>query len=156
MSLETFCLALSLICKRRVGPAWSWNDYGDVAFFTAGERSGLVGPVMPTDTRITGVSYEPATGITKLTSFKPPVPNLNEEGRRAWELGGELQRRIDSEQRFQIAVGLGGLRHCNTRSVARTRVVDLRIALEALYLDSSQAEQDSVCLSPVPAIWARN
>ena len=140
VSLETFYLALSLICNRRVGPAWSWNDYGDVAFFTAGERSGLVGPGMPTDTRITGVNYEPVRGITKLTSFKPLVPNLNEEGlRRAWELGGELQRRIDSEQRFQIAVTRWA--KAATQGVLYAdRVVDLRIALEALYLGSSEAE----------------
>ena len=140
VSLETFYLALSLICNRRVGPAWSWNDYGDVAFFTAGERSGLVGPGMRTDMLSTGVNYEPATGITKLTSFKPPVPNLNEEGlRRAWVLVGELQRRIDSEQRFQIAITRWA-KAVTPEGLIADRVVDLRIALEALYLDSSQAE----------------
>ena len=140
VSLETFYLALSLVCNRRVGPAWSWNDYGDVAFFTAGERSGLAGPVMLTDMLSTGASCEPETGITKLTSFKPLDPNLNEEGlRRAWALCEELQRRIDSEQRFQIAVTRWA--QAATPGVLNAdRVVDLRIALEALYLDSSEAE----------------
>ena len=140
MSLEKFYLALSLVCNRRVGPTWSWNDYGDVAFFTAGERSGLAGPVMLTDMLSTGASHDRETGITRLTSFNPPVPNLSEEClRRAWALGGELQRRIDSEQRFQIAVTRWA--QAATPGVLNAdRVVDLRIALEALYLDSSQAE----------------
>ena len=140
VSLETFFLALSLVCNRRVGLAWSWSDYGDASSFTTGVRSGLSGPGMPTETLSKSRTYEPSMGITELTSFVPPAPNLCEKGlRRAWELRSELQRRIDSDQRFQIAVTRWA-QAASPGTLNPDRVIDLRIALEALYLNSSEGE----------------
>ena len=138
--INSFYLALSLVCNRRIGLAWGWSDFGNVASFNRGERSNLGGPGMPTEFIARGMSYEPETGITELTPFNPPVPNLDEVGLyRAWALSSELQRRIDADERFKIAVtrwaqaATPGLLYAD-------RIVDLRIALEALYLDSSGGE----------------
>ena len=137
VSLETFFLALSLVCNRRVGLAWSWHDYDDASSFTAEVRGGLAGPGMSTKVLSKSWSYEPSTGKTELTSYVPPAPNLCESGlRRAWELRSELQRRIDSDQRFQLSVSRWA-RAASPGVLNPDRVIDLRIALESLYLDSS-------------------
>ena len=72
--------------------------------------------------------------------FTPPVSNLCEQGlHRAWKLLNELQRRLDSDQRFQIAVSRW-VKAAIPGAMNPDRMIDLRIALEALYLDSSEGE----------------
>ena len=94
-------------------------------------------PGMSTKVLSKSWSYEPSTGKTELTSYVPPAPNLCESGlRRAWELRSELQRRIDSDQRFQLSVSRWA-RAASPGVLNPDRVIDLRIALESLYLDSS-------------------
>ena len=140
VSLDTFFLALSLVCNRRVGSAWSWNDFGDASAFTTGRRIGLAGQGLGIEQLSKDVTHSLYTGVTKLSSFDPPTPNLCRKGlQRAWALSSELQRRLDSDERFQIAV--------TRRTEAATpgvlnpdRLIDLRIALESLYLDSIQGE----------------
>lgn len=140
VSLETFSLVLSLVCNRRVGLSLSWTNYGDSDPFAVGVRSVLLAPDTATEKFSKGWSYEPSTGVTKLLSFDPPAPNLCEQGlRRAWELQSELQRRIDSDQRFQIAVTRWA-KAASPGVLNADRVIDLRIALESLYLDSSEGE----------------
>ena len=140
VSLNTFYLALSLVCNRRVGSAWRWNDFGNVVNFNRGERSNLWGPGMPPTFSGSGIHHEHETGITELTSFNPPVPNLDEVGLyRAWALSRELQRRIDADERFKIAVTRWA-QAATPGLLNADRIVDLRIALEALYLDSSGGE----------------
>ena len=140
VSLDTFFLALSLVCNRRVGRAWGWNDYRDAGVFTTRVRIGLSGPGMATEMLGKGTTYSLETEVIELLSFDPPASNLNAEGlQRAWDLRRELQQRIDSDQRFRIAV----TRWANAASPGMLnpdRVIDLRIALESLYLDSSGGE----------------
>ena len=140
VSLNTFFLALSLVCNRRVGLAWSWNDHSDAGAFTTGALSSLTGPVMATEMLGKGSTHSVDTGVTKLSSFDPPAPNLSEEGlKRAWDLRSELQRRIDSDQRFQVSVSRWA-QAASPGVLNPDRVIDLRIALEFLYLDSSEGE----------------
>ena len=86
------------------------------------------------------VTHSLYTGVTKLSSFDPPTPNLCRKGlQRAWALSSELQRRLDSDERFQIAVTRWT--EAATPGVLNPdRLIDLRIALESLYLDSIQGE----------------
>ena len=44
VTVVRFLTALSLVSNRRVGVAWSWNDYGDAAAFATGSPSGWGGP----------------------------------------------------------------------------------------------------------------
>ena len=133
---DTFLLALSLVCNQRVSLAWGWNDHGDASAFSTGGSGTLLG----TGTRtVSGWSRDPSTGITKLASKVPP-PNLDETGlQRAWALRRELQKRIGSDQRFQIAVDRWA-RAATPGDLKPDRLIDLRIALEALYVDSDQGE----------------
>ena len=136
VSLNTFLLALSLVCNRRVGRELGWNDYRDAGAFTTGERSSLLGG-MATEMLGARTRHSLETGVTGLSSFDPPAPNLSEERlQRAWGLRIELQRRIDSDQRFQLSVSRWD-RAASPGVLNPDRVIDLRIALESLYLDSS-------------------
>ena len=140
VSLDTFFLALSLVCNRRVGSAWSWNDFGDASAFTTGRRIGLAGPGLAIKRLSKDVTHSLYTGVTKLSSFDPPTLNLCRKGlQRAWTLSSELQRRLDSDERFQTAVTRWT--EAATPGVLNPdRLIDLRIALESLYLDSNDGE----------------
>ena len=140
VTLDTFFLALSLVCNRQIGLAWRWNDYGEASWFSKGERSGLGGPGMELGSLGSGFVYEPSSNVTKLTSFRAPTSNLSKEGLlRAWSIGEELQQRMELEERFRIAVTRWA-KAASPGELSPDRVIDLRIALEALYLDSDQGE----------------
>ena len=141
VSLNTFFLALSLICNRQVGLAWSWIDYGEAGSFADPEAdSSMLGPGMATELLAKGYTRSLTTGVTQLSSYEPPTPNLCENGlRRAWDLQKELQRRIDSDQRFQTAVTRWA-KAASPGVLDPDRVIDLRIALESLYISSSEGE----------------
>ena len=140
VTVDRFLTALSLVSNGRVAAAWSWNDYGDAAAFANGIPSGLSGPGPMTLRRLgRGSHYDPSANITKITDFDPPSSNLDTNGlRRAWELVDELQRRSESDPRFRIAVRRWEQSAGNASREDRT--IDLRIALESLYLDSDTGE----------------
>ena len=137
--VDTFLIALSLLCNRRVDVAWSWTDYGDVAAFTTVAQTGL-GPESGSTRMLGLISSGLETNITELTRFNPPPPNIFANRLwRAWELVEELQQRMDTSTRFRIAVTRWAKSASRTNS-AEDRVIDLRIALESLYLDSDFGE----------------
>ena len=139
--LEIFLLALSLVCNRRLGLAWAWADYGELEAFSRGRSHGLLGPGRVQVERLRGtLSYSSSGDVCRLTDYQAPVPNLS-AGRlwRAWEIAEELHRRVSSNLRFQIAVTRWS-RAALPGVVTPDRVVDLRIALESLFLDSDAGE----------------
>ncbi len=140
-SVERFLTALSLVCNRRVGVTWSWSDYSDAAAFATGIPSGLGGPGSMRLRRLGRRStYEPATNITSISDLRRRSPNLALEGlSRSWGLVEELQRRMDNNSRFRIAVKRWE-QAADLGAPSEDRIIDLRIALEALYLDSSGGE----------------
>ena len=141
VKIDTLLTALSLVCNRRVGVAWSWNDYGDAAAFAAGHPTGLAGPGPMTLKLLgRGSAHDLTANITEITDFNPPSPNLDASLlRRTWGLVEELQRRMDTDQRFRIAVKRW--EQSATRAASpEDRAVDLRIALESLYLNSDAGE----------------
>ena len=139
-TVPTFLTALSLVCNRRVTVASSWNDYGDAAAFANGSPTGLAGPGPETLPMLgRGSTFHVDSNITELTEFRPRSPNLDSDGLcRAWALVDELQRRLDSDPRFRIAVTRWEQSAGN--ALPEDRTIDLRIALESLYLDSNNAE----------------
>ena len=140
-SFDMFLLALSLICNRKVDVASHWNDHGDAESFAATGQSGSwTEPEMTLELLGKGFTHTPSTGLTELFSFTPPPPNLFESGlRRAWNLRTELQRRMESESRFRVAVTRWS-KAASPGVMNADRLIDLRVALEALYLDSGGGE----------------
>ena len=140
-SVDVFMLALSLVSDRHVGVAWAWNDFGPAGSFATGRPGALIGPG-PAELRVLGGSYSrsSATGLTSLRPFDAPAPDLSASRlSRARELLPYLQQRHSEDSRFRIAV----TRWYESRSCSASlvdRAVDLRIALESLYLDSDSGE----------------
>ena len=141
VTLLSFLTALSLESNQRVAVVWSWVDYGDAAAFAAENPSPWGGPgAMRLQMLGRGSSHAMTTNITQLFEFDPPSPNLDINClSRAWELVEELQRRMDSDSRFSIAVRRWG-QSATDAVPLEDRFVDLRIALESLYLDSDSGE----------------
>ena len=140
-SLETWILALSLVCGQRVEIAWLWFDHGEQGAFGSGRTTEWASPLIDMTILATAWTHSgDDEGIAELNSFAPPAPNLSEESfRRAWTLCSELHRRYHSDQRFKIAVTRWA-KAATPGVMNPDRVIDLRIALEALYLDSSDGE----------------
>ena len=140
-SIDDFLMALSLVCDRKVGMAWAWNDFGPAGLFATGKASGLMGPgSVPTRRLGRGYSYSPETNIMTIARFDAPPPDLFASRLwRAWELLPYLHDRQRRHPRFRIAV----IRWHQSSSASTPlvdRVVDLRIALESLFLDSDSGE----------------
>ena len=140
-SVDVFMIALSLVCDRHVGVAWSWSDFGPAGLFAGGSPTSLMGPGRVT-TRLLGRGYTYSTdgNVTTVDGFDPPSPHmLANRLWRAWELLPELHDRHSRHSRFRLAV----TRWYQARSASSSsfdRVVDLRIALESLYLGSDSGE----------------
>lgn len=137
--LDELFVALSLVLNQRIGIAWSWNDFGDARPFCTSRRIGLTGPGIEVKP-LGGVEWLPWRENVELFRYEPPQPNLSVQGlERACGLLGELRCRTASDERFNVAV------HRWMAAVSRDllnadRVIDLRIALEALYVDQDQGE----------------
>ena len=118
--IDTFCLAMSLVCKRRIGVDRLWREYGEIEAFKAGLPSLMVrpGPV-PVTTSFGSISQYSDTGVTILRAFENTQPNLSPESLgRAWDLLPALHDRVSSDSRFRVAVNRwarsvgGGCRRC--------------------------------------------
>ena len=139
--VDMFLTALSLVCNRSVRVGWRWTDYGEAAGFAVGNPGGL-SPQGPARLRILGRRWTQGLDITVVELGDHRVPSVNLHANRlwrAWELLPELQRRVDDDSRFRIAVNRWSQSRWRDAS-PEDRAVDLRIALESLYLDSSGGE----------------
>ena len=138
-SVDVFMLALSLVCDRHVGVTWSWSDFGPAELFAGRSPNGLMGPGRVTTRPLgRGYTYSLDRNVTTVNGFDPPSPHIFADRlRRAWELLSELHDRHSRDSRFRLAV----TRWYRSRSASSfDRVVDLRIALESLYLGSDRGE----------------
>ena len=139
--VDLFLLALSLVSDRHVGMAWAWCDFGAGRWFSGGRTSGLMGPG-PVSTRRLGRrwSHSLDTGVVRIDDLRTPASDVSARRlQRAWELLPLLNQRHNGDARFRIAVD----RWYKSRSRSLTgvdRALELRIALEALFLDGAHGE----------------
>ena len=141
VSLTSFFLALSLACNRQVGMAWQWTDWDDAQAFNAGISVTLMGPGPVQTNQIRGRrSRTISTNVTTLTRDSQPEPNLTaKELSRAREVSEKLHTRLNEDPRFRVGVTRWS-QAALPGTVTADRLVDLRIALEALFIDSDSAE----------------
>ena len=139
--VDMFLTALSLVCNRSVRIGWRWTDYGEAAGFAVGSPGGVShqGPARLRQLG-RGWTHRLEDNIMELTDYRLPVANLHASRLwRAWELLPELHRRVNEDSRFRIAANRWTQSRLRDAS-PEDRAVDLRIALESLYLDSSGGE----------------
>lgn len=141
VTLDAFFLAISLVCNRRIGMAWYWMDYRESGAFKSQASSLLMGPgPVGAETLMNSMTHNSQSNITQLTAKTRREPELNAS--RLWrsvEVARGLQLRMDSDTRFRIAVTRWS-RAALPKITSADRFIDLRIALEALYVDSDSGE----------------
>ena len=140
-SVDRFLLALSLVSDRHVGMAWAWCDYGPGQWFSGGRASALWGPGVVSNRGLGRVwSYSLDTGVVRIDDLKTPGSHVSgKQLQRAWEILPLLDQRHNDDARFRIAVD----RWYKSRSRLLSgidRALELRIALEALFLDGAHGE----------------
>ena len=140
--LEDLMTALSLTCNQRVSKSLSWHDPCESGAFTGVSSSlGFRGSASQSRWDSLGdIGSAPTKGVVQLLPRAPLTPNLfPDDAQKAHGLLPELIRLKDENERFRVAMTrwMSAMSH-EVQSV--DRLIDLRIALEALYIDSNQGE----------------
>ena len=139
VSLETFLVALSLVCNRRVRILRGWTDNGQAIAFSDLLPNGLSGSTANGSLGQRRV-HSLENNVTTVSDVPPQIPILNPARlRRARELSTKLHRRMNAEPRLGIAVDRWN-RSASPGTALSDRLIDLRIALEALYINSDSSE----------------
>ena len=118
LSVDSFCEAMSLACGGSIRWQFIWRDFGDIGeFFSVyGGASYTNVPLFTNSTGVTQYQFERAREIHKLR---------NARGRSKAGLDTAIRRWIKSKSsEFSFS----------------DQFIDLRIALEALYLDNNEGE----------------
>lgn len=139
--LETICQALALETNSHLSPAFSWHDYGELDAGCLTNRSG--------------------TWSRASTRFRPRRPRLGPRSRKTsfltgvstLELDADAGLRVDQRRFRTTLMALNTADAKTRRAVSRwlsskdtsevldDRFIDIRIALESLYLQDFSGEQ---------------
>ena len=129
--LEAVCQAFSLVANASVVPIVRWHDYGDLMAFNTGKLSfGTVPYRYPSD-------WHP---------LNPTVGLSESEARSAWN----LVDRLDMLATIPLGLYQPTQRWMNSKRTNRPledRLIELRIALEALFLDGNDSGELSYRLA---------
>ena len=121
--METFCESISLAADAHLRHKWMWPDYGDVTAFGLREPGSCSGP------RDAGYSWPKARISRKILKDALKIHRMRTQGREeAQRLETSITRWVKSKDRTPRARRL------------EDSFIELRIALEALYLDNDQGE----------------
>lgn len=140
-SRSTFYEALTLVCDSYVHSILSWSDFGELNIFPSEIYGYSPVWVSVVDNRQhTGWVRNPRTGVTTLSSGYAPVPVLSlEDLERAYKIHGVLDDLKKKNPRFGIAVDRW-IRSKRSDQATKDGFIELRIALEALYLDGNRGD----------------
>ena len=121
--METFCESMSLAADDYVRHAWMWSDYGDVTAFGLREPGSCSGP------RDSGYNWPKAQISLKILKDALKIHRMRTQRRQeARRLETSITRWVKSKDRTPSA------------RLWEDSFIELRIALEALYLDNDQGE----------------
>ncbi len=135
-SVRAFCDALAVISGQFVRPKRFWVDYGEIAVFGPRDRSLVWGAGEPFSEpwRETVVHTDASTGVVTLRRRAPEPPLLSESDvHAAWAIHASLEERKANHPRFKTAIDRW-LRSRRPDLSPADHFIDLRVALEALYL----------------------
>lgn len=118
LSIESFCEAMSLACGGSIRWQFSWRDFGEIEEFLSmsGGSSFTNVPLFASSSEFTQDHFEQAREIHTLR---------NAGGKNKTGLDTAVRRWIKSK---------------SSESSFSDQLIDLRIALEALYLDNNEGE----------------
>ena len=118
-SLHSFCEALSLSCNHCISWRVSWHDYGDLQEFNAYVLTG--------------------SSFTDIPSFRPTTQLIQNDLEQARDYYLEYHASGAVRPRLGIAISRW-IKSKQSESSMNDQFIDLRIALEALYLKNETAE----------------
>ena len=118
--LHDFCEALSLSCNRCVRPVDVWQDDGDTAAFCDGSSSLPWRRIRATESSVaTPLTQEMLEGAWKIYRMRQSVLKVKST------VDVTVERWVNSKQQ---------------ESSLRDKLIELRVALEVLFLDNAQGE----------------
>ena len=137
---EMISQALALESYRYVEVAFSWNDYQDASLYLSpGSKSSRSKPRVGLDSRMLGFSLQKdySSGVKTLSIDEENISHLSEK--RFSDLISTLSKQND--ERLRVALS----RWCKSNESFKTladRFIDLRVALEALFLRDIKGEKN--------------
>ena len=135
-SIHTLYEALSLISDSYIHSKLNWNDYAEVSAFSGKDQSNSwrSGPFFHDKRTPMGWSINHSTGV-KMITHRYEVPSLSlEDLKKAWKIHYVLDSYKSHNLRFRTAISRW-IRSMRPDLEETDQFIDLRIALEALYLD---------------------
>ena len=144
VSLFDFYEALSLVSNSHVHPEQLWNDYGEAGKFSKSHNNiWRIGNLFFSDKR--SISFSPTTGVTSIAEYTRDIDTGEEhvsleELQKALEIHGVLNSHKKRNRRFKVAVSRW-IKSTHPDLEVTDQFIELRIALEALYLDGGYGEQ---------------
>ena len=140
IEIEMISQALALESYRYVEVAFSWNDYQEASLYLSpGSKSSRSKPRGGLDSRFLGFSLQNdySSGVKTLSIDEKNISHLSEK--RVSDLISTLSKQND--ERLRVALS----RWCRSNEPFKTladQFIDLRIALEALYLRDFNRERN--------------
>lgn len=143
-TLETIREALSLEADVFVDHGLAWDDYGEFSALAnkGGVGRGTVGYLRHRKSQTTSMN----TGVSIVELSDDDIQELSEES-----IGGILRKLQHAHTRTRVAVSRWKMAKNGTRGL-RDRFIDLRIALESLFL-SAQPDQELKFRLAVSGAW---
>ena len=141
VSVSALCDALSLVTGSCVGIMRVWLEYSGLEAFTDKPNTSSWSIGQPAHDRVKPVvSTSHSTGTVTLLRREPVAPTLTLANlQKAWSIHSSLDDLVKNDRRFNTAVKRW-IRSTRPDLNITDHVIDLRIALEALYLDNDIGE----------------
>ena len=139
--IEQLATALSLVCNNHVARAWGWYDLLETKAFEGTEPFMALQNSPKYWSRSGTYTTTDRDGNTVLhwMNDQPPDATPPEQIRKAWEILPDLVNLMSQHQRFKIAVERW-VKASDPDATPADRMIDLRVALEALYITSDNRE----------------
>ena len=142
LSVRALCDALALITGRFVRPSLFWTDYSEASAFgaTGDDIIWRAGDPFVERWNEIHTQTDRSSGVVTLRHRLPEPPLISKcDLRSAWEFHAKLAERKANDVRFKTALERW-LRSLRADLSLADHFIDLRVALEALYLDNSRDE----------------
>ena len=157
-SMSSVTAALSLVCNQFIYYKLCWNDYGAVSAFSGEQhkRSWKLGPDISIVNWSEGWTGPDATGVYVLTDRDDGARELSpRQFRLAWNLHTKLAKRQATDSRFKTAVSRW-MKAIRPDVDTTDQFIDLRIALEALFLEKQTTQTASRLAKSAATVLAAN
>lgn len=139
--IKHLATALSLVCNIYVARAWGWYDLLETKAFEGPERFMALqnSPKYRSRSRTYTTTDREGNTVLHWMNDQPPDATPPGQIRKAWEIMPDLVNLMSQHERFKIAVERW-VKASDPDATPADRMIDLRVALESLYIKSDHGE----------------